>query len=194
MMYLNKDKYLELKQKFVMLELTKLNASLVTKETPIEFDDIKNGILSTIKSIDNEYTFPYSLMNVERTYIDFAEISDEIRRALEDHDNPEVVKIRKLGMSQDSLNEIIFERPIFNIFIDKFWGNVEHNNYYTINKFKVGGLVTVVGMLINRLKQITTSKDAHILSETLLMVNFLELIEGLLAFSNDYHGEKDGTI
>lgn len=193
MTYLNADRYLWLKQQLVLKRMADLGAAVKLKDRPVDGELYLKGILDVLEDIESEFTMPYALLENENVYLDLDDAYDQVRALV--NARPVDTEITdRIPKGYEGLHSLIFEYPKFTIWKDQHSDNLKNKNFFGCSRENAGNLITTSSAAITAIRKWAEGSKDLSLNHVVALVNVIEVIEWLFAFTNATSESKINDI
>lgn len=194
-MILNRDDYLFLKQLLCILQAQRSGVEVAVESAEMPRDRVMVLALGKLKDIHDNFTIPYALINRTEVHVDFmafAEgISDLLDKIEEGSDLHEIIQETN---QKDNLYRAVMEYPNLKYWIGEHRANVEASLVHGVSNTILSSLNEEVDKGLLQLQHWIESEDStHPVSQMVILVNCIQLVDELYQFSNDFYGVEDGS-
>lgn len=180
MSYLNKDKYLALKQSLVYLQAKRLGA-IANCQDDLDEDWMVKSVVDKLEGIKKDYTQPFPELAGFQLPIDIATLRSSITRTINKEFTEQLSKLDNL----DGLNELIFVCPNKKPIEDNIRGNTEAGNLFTINEGDITEIQALIHDISGYVRYYAESEGAEPLVYVLTVINFMEIVDYIFDLVND---------
>lgn len=180
MSYLNKDKYLTLKQSLVYLQAKRLGA-IANCQDDLDEDWMVKSVVDKLEGIKKDYTQPFPELAGFQLPIDIATLRSSITRTINKEFTEQLSKLDNL----DGLNELIFVCPNKKPIEDNIRGNTEAGNLFTINEGDITEIQALIHDISGYVRYYAESEGSEPLVYVLTVINFMEIVDYIFDLVND---------
>ncbi|AEV89552.1 hypothetical protein OBP_115 [Pseudomonas phage OBP] len=191
MTYANSDNYLLLKQLLVALKLKHLGSIVEVGNIEITKDGgLTDKICELMATMEADFTLPYALLRDMPVHIDMYHILDRMP-ALHDTIITDDAMAPSLD-DKDGLYRLVFSAPDIEGFGIQAKGKL---NSYSNTRLLAGRLVEAASLGLTRVRKWAEKSDDPIpLTQMLTLLNAVEIIDWLFAYTNDYYGVPENDL
>lgn len=195
MTYANMDNYLLLKQLLVTLKLKHLGSVVEVGDVEITKDGgLTDKICELIYLIEADFSMPYALLRNMPIHIDLSYMVNKMPM-LGDMLLPEECELRPHIPAIDDvegLHRVIFKCPDINGYVEECKGAL---NKYTDTRALAGKLVEVSANALTRVRKWAEVSDDNLpLGQILVLLNAVEVVDWIFAYTNDYYGVPENDL
>lgn len=194
MTYANSDNYLLLKQMLVALKLKHLGGIVEVGNVEITKDGaLTDKICGLIALIEADFTMPYALLRDMPIHVDLSYMLSKMPML---HDIlPDECELKgSIPNIEDTkgLYTLIFECPD----VDGYMAECRNRlNSYTNTRKLAGEMVTAFTDALTRIRKwAEVSDDILPLPQILTLLNAVEVIDWIFAYTNDYYGVPENDL
>lgn len=188
MTYMNRDRYLKLKQQLVCLEMINLKVSLAfgPENTTVERSALITSISDTLIAIEQDYTVPYALLRDVKIGYDLKDMINSIRQMTRQNDrDSDCWEWIPQSMDTERLKKVIFEFPVFNIITNLSVDAEKSGEWFSNTRKKTGELIEVIDLGFKAIRQWLEGEYEIPFGQLLVLINMIELADWYCEFAND---------
>lgn len=190
-MIVNADNYLLLKQLLVTLKVVRFKGDIYNGTQKLSEVGLISIIDKLVTEIDNNFTVPYFVLNKESLIIDFHSFNEGFSLLCGDaEEGSELYGYMLESSKPESMTKIVLDYPMLSQYITPTLSTPVD---YPFNKEQLKTLVNNMDNGLNVIVKewVRRENENKSLTQILILLNSIELVDRLFEYCNDYYGARD---
>lgn len=189
----NQDNYLLLKQLLVLVQTLRSGVVVDLNGTGMQSDDVQLKVNQLLMNIEDNFTIPYFIQELSTLPIDFpafveglSNILGEIEEGSDLHDTIMVTN------EPDNLYRAVVDYPNLQFWIDEQKENLSNGICFHVDQDLMATVAKHIDSALLKVRQWVEGECSTCpVSQIVVTVNILQLLDELFQYTNDYYGVKN---